>query len=131
MRTTPEHGEDDFGRNRRHVVRVGCEREIPLFARPGSPRRVATVARGEVMHAQALQLRGHPWEVRVLYDHGPLRAGMRLWTLARDMAEGYYEYWFSSQTRGAKRRTSGSKIISCSYRILCACCLRVSAHSVK
>ncbi len=75
-------------------------REIPLFARPGSRRRVATVARGDVMHAQALQLRGHPWEVLVLYDHGSFRAGMRLWILARDMEEGYYEYWFKGRKRG-------------------------------
>jgi hypothetical protein len=75
-------------------------RGLPLFARPGSRRRVATVARGEVMQAQALQLRGHPWEVLVLWDHGPFRAGMRLWILARDMEEGYYEYWYRGQTRG-------------------------------
>jgi hypothetical protein len=73
-------------------------RGLPLFARPGSRRRVATVARGEVMHAQALQLRGQPWEVLVLWDHGLFRAGTRLWILARDMEEGYYEYWYRGQT---------------------------------
>jgi hypothetical protein len=74
-------------------------REIPLVARPGSRRPVATVARGEVMHAEALQLRGHPWEVRVLHDKDPLRAGMRLWILARDMEEGYYQLWFGGEMR--------------------------------
>jgi hypothetical protein len=74
-------------------------REIQLFARPGSRRLIATVARGEVMHAEALQLRGHPWEVRVLHDKGPLRAGMRLWILARHMEEGSYQLWFGGETR--------------------------------
>jgi hypothetical protein len=76
-----------------------AKRTIPLFARPGSHRRVATATRGDVMHAEALQLRGHPWEVLVLHDHGSFRAGMRLWILARDMEEGSYEYWFRGQER--------------------------------
>ena len=74
-------------------------REIPLFAHPGSRQRVALVVPSEVMHAEALQIRGRPWEVRVLYDKGVLRAGMRLWILARDMEEGSYQLWFGGQTR--------------------------------
>ena len=74
-------------------------REISLFAHPGSRQRVAVVVPGEVMHAEALQLRGRPWEVRVLYDKGALRAGMRLWILARDMEEGSYQLWFGGETR--------------------------------
>jgi len=50
------------------------------------------------MHAEALQLRGHPWEVRVLHDKGPFRAGARLWILARDMEEGYFILWFEGRT---------------------------------
>lgn len=74
-------------------------REIPLFASPGSRKLIATVAPGEVMHAEALQLRGRPWEVRVLHDYGPLRAGMRLWILARDMDEGHFILWYRGETR--------------------------------
>lgn len=74
-------------------------REIRLFTHPGSRRQVAVVVPGEVMHAEALQIRGRPWEVRVLHDKGALRAGMRLWILARDMEEGSYQLWFGGETR--------------------------------
>jgi len=74
-------------------------RPITLFDRPGARRRVAVVAAGDVMYAQALQLRGRPREIRVLHDHPPLRAGMRLWILARDLEEGYYILWYQGETR--------------------------------
>jgi len=74
-------------------------RRIRLFARPGSGKRIATVSPGEVMKAEAMQLRGRPWEVRVLHDKGSLRAGMRLWILARDLEEGTYQLWFQGELR--------------------------------
>jgi len=76
-----------------------AKRPIKLFALPGTRRQVAVVAAGDVMYAQALQLRGRPWEIRVLHDYPPLRAGMRLWILARDLEEGYCVLWYQGQTR--------------------------------
>ena len=74
-------------------------RKIRLFARPGSGKGTATVLPGQVMKAEAMQLRGRPWEVRVLHDKDSLRAGMRLWILARDLDEGTYQLWFQGELR--------------------------------
>ena len=76
-----------------------AKRPIKLFERPGARRQIAVVAAGDVMYAQALQLRGRPREIRVIHDHAPLRVGMRLWILARDLEEGYYLLWYQGETR--------------------------------
>src|SRR4051812_22896875 len=68
-------------------------RKIPLFADPGARKPIAEAVPGDVMYAEALQLRGHPRKIRVLYDKPPLRAGMRLWILERDMEENSYTLW--------------------------------------
>lgn len=72
---------------------------IPLFAVPGSPKRVGTLAPGEVVTADRLQLRGRPWEVRVIYNKKPFRVGMRMWILERDMEEGSFNIWYGGERR--------------------------------
>jgi hypothetical protein len=74
-------------------------RRVPLFAAPGSHERVGTLAPGDVVTADRLQLRGHPWEVRVIYDRPPFRVGMRMWVLERYMDEGTFTIWYRGERR--------------------------------
>jgi hypothetical protein len=76
-----------------------AKRRISLFAGPGSRKRVGTLAPGEVVTADHLQLRGRPWEVRVIYDKKPFRVGMRMWVLERDMDEGSFNLWYQGERR--------------------------------
>ncbi len=76
-----------------------ARRQIPLLAAPGSHKRVGTLAPGDVVIAERLQLRGHPWEVRVVYDRPPFRVGMRMWVLERDMDEGSFNLWYRGERR--------------------------------
>jgi hypothetical protein len=76
-----------------------ARRRIPLFAGPGSRRRVGVLAPGEVVTADRLQLRGRPWEVRVVHDRPPFRVGMRMWVLERDLDEGSFMLWYRGERR--------------------------------
>jgi hypothetical protein len=83
-----------------------AKERLPLFAGPGSRKRVGALAPGEVVIANHLQLRGRPWEVRVIYDREPFRVGMRMWILEREMEEGSFELWY----RGEKRQDLSAAI---------------------
>jgi hypothetical protein len=74
-------------------------RRIPLFAAPGSHRRVGALAPGDVVTVDRLQLRGRPWEVRVVHDRPPFRVGMRMWVLERDLDEGSFMLWYQGERR--------------------------------
>jgi hypothetical protein len=45
------------------------------------------------------ELRGHPREIRVPKAHAPFRKGERLWILARDLEEGYFQLWYQGAIR--------------------------------
>jgi hypothetical protein len=76
-----------------------AKRRLPVYAEPGSRKRVAMLSPGEIVVADRLQLRGRPWAVRVIYDRKPFRTGMRMWILERDLDEGSFMIWYRGERR--------------------------------
>jgi hypothetical protein len=76
-----------------------ARRKTELYAAAGSHQLVATIDRCEEVTAEHGELRGHPREIRVLKAHAPFRKGERLWILARDLEEGYFQLWYQGAIR--------------------------------
>jgi len=76
-----------------------ARKETPLYVSPDSRRLAATITRCEEVTAQDGELRGRPWEMRVLKAHPPFRKGETFWVLARDLEEGYFQLWYRGQVR--------------------------------
>ncbi|HYQ00563.1 MAG TPA: hypothetical protein VER96_17920 [Polyangiaceae bacterium] len=74
-------------------------RATPFYATVGSRKPSGAIEPCEAVTAQDGQVRGHPREIRVLKAHPPFRQGERIWILARDLEEGYFQLWY----RGAIR----------------------------
>jgi len=76
-----------------------ARKETTLYEAPGSQRVLGTIAKCQEVTAQDGEIRGHPWEMRVLKAHHPFRKGERLWILARDLEEGYFQLWYRGRVR--------------------------------
>ena len=74
-------------------------RRTTLYEAPGSDKAVATVDRCEAVTTRRGQIRGRPWAVHVLRARAPFHEGDRMWILARNLEEGYFQLWY----RGAIR----------------------------
>jgi len=76
-----------------------ARKDATLYAAPGSRKVVATIARCDEVTAQDGVIRGHPWAIRALKAHPPFRRGDRMWILARDLEEGYFQLWYEGRVR--------------------------------
>jgi len=80
-----------------------AHRTTPLYARPGSNKLVTTLGKCEEVIAEDGQIRGHPRALKVLKSHAPFEKGERLWILARDLEEGYFQLWYRGAIRDGQR----------------------------
>lgn len=76
-----------------------ARRKTALYEAAGSHKAVATVDPCEEVTAEDGELRGHPTEIQVLKSHAPFRKGERMWILARDLEEGYFQLWYQGAVR--------------------------------
>jgi hypothetical protein len=74
-------------------------RDVPLHDRPGSRKVIGVIGRCESVTAMDSEIMGHPWLLRVIYSHPPFRLGEKLWILARDLEEGYFQLWYKGTIR--------------------------------
>jgi hypothetical protein len=76
-----------------------AKKATPLYADPSAGKPSASVASCETVDAERGEIRGRPWAVRVVFPHDPFRKGDRMWILARDLEEGYFQLWHRGELR--------------------------------
>lgn len=76
-----------------------ARRKTLLYDAAGSRKALTAVNQCEEVTAEDGELRGRPREIRVLKSHPPFRKGERMWILARDLEEGYFELWYQGEVR--------------------------------
>jgi len=76
-----------------------AHRKTLLYDAPGSQKVVATIDRCEEITAKDGEIRGRPRAIRVLKAHPPFRKGEKMWILARDLEEGYFQLWYWGKVR--------------------------------
>lgn len=76
-----------------------AQQKTALYDAPDSKRLVATLGKCEDVLAEDGEIRGHPRALKILRAHAPFKKGERLWILARDLEEGYFQLWYQGAVR--------------------------------
>lgn len=76
-----------------------AQQATPLYAAPDSSTPVTTLGKCAQVIAENGEIRGRPRALKILRAHAPFAAGERLWILARDLEEGYFQLWYQGKVR--------------------------------